>query len=361
MPRSSRACWDQRRSLVKNPVLLLEGSRKSIVDADEVMVHPDGGKAILGEPMPSQNVDTIFEKTNRDGVVVTVKTFRTMKVFKRKNEPPGLHGSSASLKPSDPTHGAVALGRYGLLLDAFVAGSDHARRQFKSRRHVRIAYRNNPEDALPSDHQFVLSIQVPHELVMRTTERPIWYMPGQGKIAAGKTVRSKSFIRQTEGGWEIFDGKDWTLSTETEARDAVARGYVENSKTKQGRKSGWIEMSEEDMLPDISRTSRLDGRKYEWVVDPCGERSSAMKARHEIIRHARVLEDVPQTLLGVSLHRSQAWVSLIESGQLTVDDETFKQVLKAIRVLGALKRRSRRPAALGNLQLPSRVNVANRR
>ena len=86
-----------------------------------------------------------------------------------------------------------------------------------------------------------------------------------------------------------------------------------------------------------------------------------MKAWHEIIRRERVSEDVPQTPLGVVLHRSQAWVSLIESGQLTVDDETFKQVLKAIRVLGALKRRSRRRAALRNLQLPSRVNVANRR
>lgn len=164
--------WDSSVSIVRYPVVLIEGFKASIIEADTVMTQDGRGREIYAEWMPSiqvrsepkkeKYVDDNGEKQER-----TVYEMRTMKCYRRKSDAPGLRGESSKMTPGRPTDGDIAISNYGINLDGFAAGHSKAVRLFKSRRSRRWGREG-----------------VSHALTQMTHQGSILYMPHAGPQTA---------------------------------------------------------------------------------------------------------------------------------------------------------------------------------
>jgi hypothetical protein len=154
LSRNNKPVWDSEKySTIKKPLALLEGSKWTFVDQEDVMYRADGGRGIFVEEMAPVSL-----KSNPNGTLIT------MKAAKRKSAPPQMFGGgqSARLTPTSPTAGHICDSSYARLLDGFASGSSHARRLFKARKTVRNKG------------------GVSRELQMQTAERSILFYPFAG-------------------------------------------------------------------------------------------------------------------------------------------------------------------------------------
>lgn len=177
--------------LIQVPSLLIAGNRVSWVERQELNEIVRSGCA--------EWTGSITVQTERGKI-----TARRAKMRAVSN--PSLHGESATMKPSGPTHGPVSQSGYARKLDGFVAGDKKARGLFSSRKTRRHCG------------------GVPHSLTMETTRRAILFMPGEGKVTQYGAARKVKPIRKTSDGWEVGDKTGWTLITEREAQELIANG-----------------------------------------------------------------------------------------------------------------------------------------
>lgn len=101
-----------------------------------------------------------------------------LRVFRRRQQHPGLRGESAKMTPGRPENGSIESSSYGRLIDSFAAGLEKARKLFAARRTK------------------LFTQGIPHELTMETAGPAILYFPHEGMSAAGRARYKNEILRK---------------------------------------------------------------------------------------------------------------------------------------------------------------------